>query len=292
MSATHHLEIGPSDCKRRLDDFLYDAFPNLSRMYLRETVRDGKCEVNGRLENRGYLLRERDFIEIRIDAGRRTESRPEAIPLDLHFEDESIIVLEKPAGMLVHPTVGVRDGTVLNALAHHLNPLGDGPRFNRAGLVHRLDKDTSGLMVVAKTRQAHRVLSSHFQRKLVEKRYFAVVEGPVGAESGTLEAPIGRCAETRTWGVKQDGKQSETRFSVLRRGPAEALLELEPVTGRTNQLRIHLSHFGNPIVGDRRYGGRTFARLCLHASLLRFRHPADGRTLEFATGVPPDFAGV
>lgn len=289
MTDRHEFQIQQKDNRKRLDDFLFDAFPYLSRMYLREVVRDGKCEVNGELVNRGYELRPKDFIEVEIDLERHTTLKPEDIPIEVLFEDDQILVCVKPSGMLVHPTVGVRNGTLLNALAHHLNKEGETESFNRAGLVHRLDKDTSGLMVVAKTHRAHRILSSHFQKKIVEKKYFARVEGLLENREGTIVAPIGRFEEERLWGIHPEGKESVTNYSVVSESEGRTLLALEPVTGRTNQLRIHLAHIGHPILGDIKYGGVKFARLCLHSCLLKFKHPADGRVLEFGTEVPADF---
>ena len=282
MSEKFEFQITTKDYKRRLDEFLCAEFPYLSRMYLRELVRDEKCQVNGRWENRGYLLKTNDFIEVEVDRARQTSLQPEPIPLEIIFEDSEFLVVNKPSGMLVHPTIRVRTGTLLNALAHHLNiARGETDIFKRAGLVHRLDKDTSGLVVVAKNSRAHRILSSHFQQKLVEKRYFALVEGVVREDSGTIEAPIGRYAETRFWNIKEDGKQSVTNFWVKERFIDKTLLELEPVTGRTNQLRIHLAHIGHPILGDIKYGGREFSRLCLHAFRLKLWHPNGKERLEF-----------
>ena len=285
------FQARPTDFKKRLDEFLFAEFPFLSRMYLRELVRDGKCEVNGRWENRGYLLKPNDFVEIEVDRARQTSLQPEAIDLSILYEDAQLLVVDKPPGMLVHPTVRVRTGTLLNALAHHLNrgENGETVDFTRAGLVHRLDKDTSGLLAVAKTARAHRILASHFQRKKVEKRYYALVEGVVDEDAGTIDAPIGRFAEERLWNVKPDGKNSISNFRVEERFEDATLLELEPVTGRTNQLRIHLAHIGHPIVGDVKYGGRAFGRLCLHAARLAFYHPATSAWLEFKTEVPPEF---
>ena len=311
------------DFKKRLDEFLFAEFPHLSRLYLRELVRDEKCEVNGRWENRGYLLKPNDFIEIEVDRARQTSLQPELIPLDIVFEDAQLLVVNKPSGMLIHPTVRVRTGTLLNALAYHLNRerengrTSDGemspeivepkngvsehetvasspllpfsPAFIRAGLVHRLDKDTSGLVAIAKTPRAHRILCSHFQRKLVEKRYFALVEGSVRVDSGTIDAPIGRFAEARIWNIKADGKHAVSRFWVKERFDDKTLVELEPVTGRTNQLRIHLAHLGHPIIGDTKYGGREFERLCLHAFKLNFWHPNGNVRLNFETGLPGSF---
>jgi 23S rRNA pseudouridine1911/1915/1917 synthase len=284
------FQVKAKDFKKRLDEFLFAEFPHLSRLYLRELVRDEKCEVNGRWENRGYQLKTNDFIEVEVDRTRQTSLQPEAIPLEIIFEDAEFLVVNKPSGMLVHPTVRVRTGTLLNALAHHLNTSKNGAEdFRRAGLVHRLDKDTSGLVVIAKNPRAHRILCSHFQRKLVEKRYFALVEGVLPEDSGMIDAPIGRYAEARLWNIKEDGKRAVSRFWVKQRFNDKTLLELEPVTGRTNQLRIHLAHVGHPILGDIKYGGREFERLCLHAFRLSFWHPNGSERLNFETDLPKEF---
>jgi 23S rRNA pseudouridine1911/1915/1917 synthase len=256
-------------------------------MYLRELVKNAHCEVNGRHENIGYKLRPNDVVEISVDTTRETAMRPENVAVDIIFEDDHLIVVNKPAGTLVHPTHRDKSGTLLNALAYHLNKSriegredpGINASFIRAGLIHRLDKQTSGLMVVAKTARTHRILSEHFKRKLVEKRYLALVDGVIGDDSGSIVEPIGRFAEQKLWGVKQDGKHAETRYWVKRRFANTTLVELEPVTGRTNQLRIHLAAIGHPIVGDTARGGTEFHRLCLHAYRLAFRHPSDGKSL-------------
>jgi 23S rRNA pseudouridine1911/1915/1917 synthase len=240
--------------------------------------------------------------------------RPENIPLEIIYEDNEIIVVNKPTDMLVHPTHRDKDGTLLNALAYHLNRemLPDGhevtgeirqgqngalseikyPRSKivRPGLVHRLDRQTSGLMVIAKSVRVHRILADHFKKKLVKKLYTARVEGAINEDEGIIDAPIGRYAEMKLWNVKDDGKHSRTRFWVRRRGADSTILELEPVTGRTNQLRIHCSWIGHPIVGDVNRGGRPFRRLCLHAHKLSLKHPASGCQLVFETAIPPDLS--
>lgn len=280
--------VVPADFHRfRLDDFLYAKFPYLGRMYLRELVRDGKCDVNGAHENRGRVLKHGDFVEVVVDRARRTSLHPEPIPITVIFEDDDLLVVDKPAGMLIHPTVGVRTGTLLNAVAHHFGG-GYEENFIRAGLVHRLDKDTSGVVLIAKNLRSHRILARHFQRKLVEKRYLALVDGVVGPDSGEIEAPIGRYAEQRLWAVKADGKPSVSKFRVIRRDPDRTLVGLEPVTGRTNQLRIHLAHVGHPIAGDAKYGGSAYGRLCLHAHRLRINHPASGEKFDFVALPPPE----
>ena len=305
------IQIPKGAPKTRLEDFLFERFPNLSRMYLRRIVRDEKCEVNGRLENVGYRLRPGDFVEVEVDLTRENSMRPEDVPLDIVFEDAHLVVVNKPAGMLVHPTNRDKNGTLLNALVFHLNGAGGisdwgsgiadfdssaietsspgakadltksairDPRseikpFIRPGLVHRLDKQTSGLMVIAKSVRIHRSLSRLFQRKYVEKKYLALVDGIVKQDNGTINGSIGRIAEEKRWDLKDGGKNSETRFTVRERRADSTLLELEPVTGRTNQLRIHCASIGHPIVGDVMRGGSEFERLCLHAWKLSFRHP-------------------
>jgi 23S rRNA pseudouridine1911/1915/1917 synthase len=299
-----HITVDGRYFKWRLEDFLLDHFSGVSKMYLRDLVKQAACEVNGRHENIGFRLKTNDFIEITLDRTRGTAMRAENIPLDIVFEDNDIIVVNKPAGMLVHPSHRENSGTLLNALAFYLNRGTSSQRFEpvnmssernehgpalrtppgaiiRPGLIHRLDKQTSGLVVVAKNARAHRIVSEHWMKKRVGKRYLALVEGHVAGDEGTIEAPIGRYAELKHWSVKEDGKLSETRFWTRERYADTTLLELEPVTGRTNQLRIHCELIGHPIVGDTSRGGREFARLCLHAYKLILPHPTEGREYRF-----------
>ncbi len=276
--------------KNRLDRFLYEQITAVSRMYLYDLIRNGECRVNGETKPGGYHLQTGDAVEIAVDLSAVTAMLPEDIPLEIIFEDAEILVINKPPGMLVHPTKGVRRGTLLNALTYYLNDENAAPEsFIRAGLVHRLDKKTSGLMVIAKNPHAHRQMCKHFQNKLVGKKYYAVVEGLIREDSGTIDAPIGRDAEERIWLITADGKTAETNFRVIKRMADATLLELEPVTGRTNQLRLHCAHIGHPIFGDDKYGGREFSRLCLHAYKLSFYHPAGNHRLDFETSLPEDF---
>ena len=296
----------------RLEDFLLNHFDSLSKMYLRDLVKTAACEVNGRHENRGYKLKPHDFIEITVDRTRGTAMRAEAIDLDIVHEDDDLIIVNKPAGMLVHPSHRENTGTLLNALAHDLNhgfltqrrkdakeqssqetegsrlPTSDS-RLIRPGLIHRLDKQTSGLIVAAKNPRAHAKLCNHFMKKRVEKRYLALVEGIVEPDEGTINAPIGRDADLKLYMVKEDGKQAESRFWVRERYADTTLVELEPVTGRTNQLRIHCELLGHPIVGDTQRGGREFNRLCLHAYRLGFPHPTSREPIMAETAIPIGF---
>jgi 23S rRNA pseudouridine1911/1915/1917 synthase len=323
------LLAAPAENRMRLEDFLLDQFRGLSKIYLREIVKTEKCEVNGRWENIGYRLRPNDFIEIELDPTRENSMVPQDIPLDIIFEDEHLIVVNKPIGMLVHPSHRDKTGTLLNALTFHFNKeilnaecgtrnadlqfaagfddlrpsipnsTSDSDKsairnpqseiqFVRPGLIHRLDKDTSGLIVAAKNARTHRILATHFEKKLVEKRYLALVDGIVADDEGTITGAIGRYVEEKRWGLKEDGREAETRFRVRERCSNKTLLELEPVTGRTNQLRIHCETIGHPIVGDTARGGSNFERLCLHAHKLSFIHPATRERMEFESA--PDFA--
>ncbi|MCA1619295.1 MAG: RluA family pseudouridine synthase [Acidobacteria bacterium] len=288
----------------RLDEFLAGRLAELSRMRIASMVARGGCAVNGAQAHAGLRLRAGDVVEVEARGGAPNSMTPEAAPLDIVHEDEHLLVVVKPAGVLVHPTLGVKSGTLANALAYHLNresidegaaPInhtpapGVAPPFVRPGLVHRLDRDTSGLLAVARTQAALSRLSQHFQRRLVEKRYVAVVSGLLGEDRLTLVAPIGRDeGASPPWGVLPGGKPAETRLRVLERSARRTLVELEPVTGRTNQLRIHCAHAGHPVVGDRLYGGEPHARLCLHAARLSFRHPATNVWVEFVSEAPAE----
>ena len=283
------FEVDADFNKTRLDDYLFEKMPALSRMYLRELIKTEKCEINGVHENAGHKLRPRDFVEIEFDPTRGTAMRQEDIPLEIVYEDAEIIVVNKPAGILVHPTNRDKNGTLLNGLAYYLNKNRNGRGTVRPGLVHRLDKQTSGLMIVAKTIRVHRVLADHFKRKLVEKRYIALVEGLVREEEGVIELPIGRYADLKLWNVKHDGKHAKTRFWVRKRHANRTLVELEPVTGRTNQLRIHCASIGHPIVGDIQRGGGPHERVCLHAYKLSLKDPGSGQVLSFEIPIPKDF---
>lgn len=285
-----NFQVDETSRKSRLDDFLFAKIPTVSRMYLRYLIAEEKCQVNGLVQNTGYKLQKDDFVEIEASLSLETSLTPENIPLEIIFEDEEIIVINKAAGMLVHPTKGVRSGTLLNALTFYLNFEADetpkSENYIRIGLAHRLDKMTSGLMAIGKNPRSHRILCSHFQRKLVEKKYFAVVKGIIEKDFGTITAPIGRDSTRRFWLITEEGRFAESNFWVVERKADSTILELEPVTGRTNQLRLHLAHLGYPIVGDTLYGGSEFPRLCLHAYKLSFWHPNGRHRLEFETKIP------
>jgi 23S rRNA pseudouridine1911/1915/1917 synthase len=286
------FSVGEGEAGARLDQFLAARLPNLSRMRIASLAAAGACAVNGAAAHTGFKLRAGDAVEIAFgEAASDGAMTPEPIPLDILHEDADLLVVDKPAGMLVHPTRSVKSGTLANALAYHLNRGSE--TLVRPGLPHRLDRATSGLMVVAKNQRALSTLSRHFHRRLVEKRYLALVHGRVPSDGMTIDAPIGREEGAwPKWRVTEGGREAESRLRVVGRRASVTLVELEPVTGRTNQLRIHCAHAGHAIVGDDWYGSNVEARLCLHAARLAFNHPSGGGRVEFASALPKEIASL
>jgi 23S rRNA pseudouridine1911/1915/1917 synthase len=306
-SLLREFTAGPDAEGLRLDAFLAARLHELSRMRIAALIEAGAAHINQEASPAGRKLRAGDAVTVRLAAEPAPNSMtPEPLPLKIVYEDAHLVVVVKPAGMLMHPTRGVKTGTLANALAFHLNrdflkevimpraealhapePMAGGGQFRRPGLVHRLDRATSGLVVVAKTQAALSRLSIHFNRRLVEKRYLALLHGRVAESELVIRAPIGRDAEAwPPWRVRADGKPAETRLRVLERLRAATLVELEPVTGRTNQLRIHCAHAGHPIAGDEWHAADGLPRLCLHAARLSFRHPATNDPISFISPLP------
>jgi 23S rRNA pseudouridine1911/1915/1917 synthase len=266
--------------ERTLDGFLEERLPQLGRLRLRAGLAAKQCLVDGVARHKGFRLRGGEVVEWlgRLDGP--GEIRAEAGPLEVLFEDGHLLVVVKPAGMLAHPTHRVRSGTLLNLL------LG---RTGWARLAHRLDRETSGVMAAAKNARALNLLAKQFQAREVSKSYGALVSGVVREEAVVVEAPIGRDPGRRPQQrVMEGGRAARSELRVVERREGETLVDLIPVTGRTNQLRIHCAHLGHPVVGDEWYGGRRAERLYLHAERLGFRHPETGEWLEFRS--PAGFA--
>jgi 23S rRNA pseudouridine1911/1915/1917 synthase len=287
---------------KRLDAALAERVPSLSRSRARRLVEAGHVQVAGAPGRPAQRLREGECVEGSVPEPEPADLLPEPIPLDVVHEDEHLIVLDKPAGLVVHPAAGHRGGTLVHALLHHCRGLSGVGGVQRPGIVHRLDKDTSGLLVVAKSDVAHRGLAAQFHAHTIEREYAALVRGSPRAERGSITAPIGRGrADPRRFTVRRPRKprSAATHWKVAERFPGYTLLHVRLETGRTHQIRVHLASAGLPVAGDPLYGGGRGAarelglgRQALHARLLGFVHPVTGARLAFESDLPPDFAAA
>lgn len=293
----------------RLDQFAALVCPDHSRSYLSSLIRGGSIRVNDAAVKPGRKVRDGDRVTIEIPAPQTISSRPEPIPLTILYEDPHLLVIAKPAGLVVHPGPGHFTGTLVNGLLHHCTDLSPIGGELRPGIVHRLDRDTSGTMVVAKSAAAHDRLSAQFKSRSVSKTYLALVWGHLGRPSGRIDAPIGRhpVARKKMSTHAKRGKPAETLWRVRKRYDAGMLLEVDLKTGRTHQIRVHMAAMGHPIIGDPVYGrsraagGRSAAmrpaarvnridRQMLHAWRLAFVHPITGEGMCFQSPLPEDMA--
>ncbi len=296
--------IPPQAAGRRLDQVLAELFPDYSRSRLAAWIKSGAVLLDGAAVAPRQIVIGDERVELNVEMKRETRALPEEIDLDIRHEDADILVVNKPAGLVVHPGAGNRDGTLQNALLHHAPELAAIPR---AGLVHRLDKDTSGLMVVARSLRAHTSLVAQLGARSVHRQYEAIVYGPMIA-GGRIEAPIGRHPRDRLkQAVRDDGREAVTHYRVRERYRALTRIECQLETGRTHQIRVHLAHIRHPLVGDAQYGGlrlpkgatpalaeamREFRRQALHAERLEFDHPASGEPVAFEVARPADMEAL
>ncbi len=290
------LVLGPEVAGQRLDRALADALPAHSRTVLTAWIRDERVTVDGAVLPAKARLQGGESVEIRVPPPAPSHLVPEDIPLAILHEDEAILVIDKPPGLTVHPGAGQKSGTLANALAHHLAGLPELGGSDRPGIVHRLDKETSGVIVVARTEQAQRTLSAAFAERSVSKTYLACVHGHFEEKEGRVTAPIGRSPAARTkMTVRESGRSAETSWAIERELPRHTLVRCRPRTGRTHQIRVHMKHLHHPIVGDAAYGmrggpGEDLApRLLLHAWQLAFAHPVSGDQVAFEAPLPEDF---
>ena len=277
----------------RLDKYVGEECSDLSRTYAQKLIADGHITVNDRVAKASFKLSIGDRVDVVVPPPAPTSLSPEAIPLNIIYEDDDLLVVDKPAGLTVHPAPGHPSHTLVNAVLSHLPELADIGDSLRPGIVHRLDKDTSGVMLVAKNEPARLDLMQQFEARSVVKAYLALVKGQLTPESGIIEAPIGRDPRNRKrMAVVTEGKQARTRYHVIRYIGNYTLLEVRTETGRTHQIRVHFKAIGYPVVGDSTYGVKSdyLSRQFLHACRLGFKLPSTGAYVEFTSELPPDLA--
>lgn len=294
--------VSPSDANQRLDVYL-SARSQISRSQVQRLIEEGRVLLEGKPWRKYQRVKPGEMAILSLPPPQPSDLSPEALPLHVLFEDEALIVLNKEPGMVVHPAPGHSSGTLVHALLHHCPDLGGIGGILRPGIVHRLDKDTSGLLVVAKTEESLRSLAEQFKSREVSKEYLALVLGEMRQDRGEVDVPIGRQeGDRKKMGVRtRKGRSAMTRYQVLERFPGLTLVLVMPHTGRTHQIRVHLSHIGHPILGDPIYGGRRGSismetrkdlgakRQMLHALRLDFNHPGSGERLGLKAPLPSDF---
>ncbi len=303
---SHALQVPASDAGQRLDAFLAAQGLPLSRSQLKRLIEEDRCLVNGEPARPAKKLRAGDRISLEVPPPAPADASPEAIPLAVLFEDEHLIVIDKPAGMVVHPAAGHASGTLVNALLGHCRELSGVGGTLRAGIVHRLDKLTSGVLVASKNDAAHLGLAAQFALHSVERRYLVVVQGALAPAAGTFDTLHGRHPTDRkrfTTRRLARGRRAVTHYRTLEALAGASLCEARLETGRTHQVRVHFADAGHPVLGDRVYGrapaeprlrelARQLGRQALHAQVLGFRHPVTGEALRFSSPPPADLAGL
>lgn len=291
---TRDVVIEGSHEGERLDRFLAETLCDVSRSQVKNLIDEGLVLVGGRPQKPGYRIRKGDIIQVRIPAARETGLVAQEMPLNIVYEDRDLVVIDKPQGLVVHPAHGHWEGTLVNALLYRVKDLSGINGELRPGIVHRLDKGTSGLMVVAKNDQAHRDLADQIKARKIRREYVAVVHGVIRENSGTIDAPIGRSpSDRKKMAVVREGRPAVTHYTVLRRYRDYTLVRARLETGRTHQIRVHFAYIRHPVVGDQVYGpSRSRFELkgqALHACYLAFYHPTTKELLEFDSPFPPYF---
>jgi 23S rRNA pseudouridine1911/1915/1917 synthase len=307
------IVVPPKQSKQRIDVYLTHHIENATRNKVRTGIDAGRVLVNGKKVKASHSVAPGEVIEITLQRPPRIEAKAEDIPLEIVYEDDQLIIINKAAGMVTHPAYGNYTGTLVNALLHHCNSLSSVNAELRPGIVHRLDKDTTGLMVVAKNDVAHHQLAKQFSRRTIDREYWAIVWGKFIEPRGTIEAALGRSKRDRKKvAVTAGGKNAVTDYEVLKEFDFLSLVRLKLRTGRTHQIRVHLAHTGHPVFGDPTYAGRSaawgglegkkalhaqnllklIARQALHAKTIGFTHPATKEAVKFESALPADMQQV
>ena len=301
-STSQAFTVQPEEVGQRLDRYLVTALTDLSRSHIQQLIGEGAIQVNGHASKAGYPLRAGDEIQVDLAhlPGRASQVKARPLPLEIIYEDDDLLVINKAPGMVVHPAPGHSDDTLVNALLAYYPELQVSETDQRPGIVHRLDRDTSGLLIVAKNARAQAALVSQMQRHEIVKRYLALVEGVIALDQGSIDAPIGRDPRHRQQMaiVATGSREARTHFRVLERFARHTLLLIQLETGRTHQIRVHLKAIGHPVVGDLTYGsgsairGSQLRRQFLHAYQLQFAHPLTGVQIQLEAPLPTDLQNV
>jgi pseudouridine synthase, RluA family len=307
------LVVPAGEHRKRIDVYLTHHIENATRSKVQQAIETGMVLVNGKIVRSSYQLNPNDVIDITFPRPPRPDALAENIPLDIVYEDGSLLVVNKPAGMVTHPAYTHYTGTLVNALLFHCNHLSKINTEMRPGIVHRLDKDTTGLMVIAKTDAVHAFLAKQFSKRTIEREYWAVVWGRFKSPKGTIDANLGRSKRDRKKvAVTEDGKSAITEYEVMKEYEFLSLVRLHLKTGRTHQIRVHLAHIGHPVFGDPTYNGRSntwnglegkkaqqagkllklISRQALHAKTIGFIHPATKEFVKFDSELPEDMQSV
>ncbi|MHC1682543.1 MAG: RluA family pseudouridine synthase [Clostridiaceae bacterium] len=281
----------------RIDKFISEELEEKSRSFIQSLIENKNVTVNGVVKKSNYKLKENDNISINIPVAEKYTIEPENISIDIIYEDNDVIVVNKARGMTVHPAPGVFSGTLVNALLYHCRDLSGINGVLRPGIVHRIDKDTTGVLVVAKNDKAHNSLASQLKDHSMTREYVALVEGVIKADSGTIDAPLARDPKDRIKiAIVKDGRHAVTHYTVLERLEKNTLVQCRLETGRTHQIRVHLSSIKHPLVGDPVYGYKkqrfSINGQLLHAKKLGFIHPTTGTYMEFSSDLPQDFTRI
>lgn len=281
----------------RIDKYLSDNIEDRSRAFIQNLIDESNITVNEKIIKSNYKVKDKDKIKVIIPVPKELTITGEDIPLDIVFEDKDVVVVNKPQGMVVHPASGVYSGTLVNALLNHCEDLSGINGVIRPGIVHRIDKDTSGVLVIAKNDFAHNKLAEQFKEHSMKREYYALVEGRLKEEEGTVDAPLGRHPQDRIkMAIVKDGKRAVTHYKVIETYKNTSLIRCRLETGRTHQIRVHMAHIGHPLVGDPVYGYKkqkyNLEGQMLHAKVLGFVHPTTNEYMEFQTELPSYFTKI